>query len=311
VGSSDRLLLYVAGHGIALDGDDGPEGFLIPADARADDRSTFVAMADLYAWLEALPCRHLLVILDCCFAGAFTWYGRRNLAPIGATLYREHYDRFVREPAWQILTSAAHDQEALDVLGGKAIGARGESADERARHSPFADALFAALQGEGDLIPKGQGDGVVTATELYLYLRQAVEVSAEEQARHRQTPELWPFSRTRHGKGEFIFLVPGHGEPNLEPAPELTTENNPYRGLQSFDEKHAALFFGRRALIEKLADAVDDHPLTVVLGASGTGKSSVVKAGVVPYLKQRTAEGSRKDARSCIANFQTIRLFCC
>ena len=92
--------------------------------------------------------------------------------------------------------------------------------------------------------------------------------------------------------------MPGHGEPDLEPAPELTTENNPYRGLQSYDEKHAALFFGRRALIEKLAAAVDEHPLTVVLGASGTGKSSVVKAGVVPYLKQRTAEGSRKDAKA-------------
>jgi len=290
VGSGDRLLLYFAGHGIALDGDDGPEGYLIPADAKEDDSSTFVAMSDLYSWLNALPCRHLLVILDCCFAGAFTWYGRRSVRPIGAKLFREHYDRFVREPAWQILTSAAHDQEALDVVGGKAIGVRGEHTSDSKQHSPFADALFAALQGEGDLIPKGQGDGVVTATELYLYLRQTVEV------KHRQTPELWPFSRTRHGKGEFIFLVPGHGEPDLPPAPELTTDNNPYRGLQSYDEQHAALFFGRRALIEKLAAVVDQHPLTVVLGASGTGKSSVVKAGVVPHLKMRDEEISGADA---------------
>ncbi len=296
VGSGDRLLLYFAGHGIALDGDEGPEGFLIPADAQETDRSSFVAMADLYGWLEALPCRHLLVILDCCFAGAFTWYGRRSVRPLGAKLFREHYDRFVREPAWQILTSAAHDQEALDVLGGKAIGVRGEQTGSGTRHSPFADALFAALQGEGDLIPRGQGDGVVTATELYLYLRQTVEVSAQDQAHHRQTPELWPFSRTRHGKGEFIFLVPGRGEPVLEPAPELTAANNPYRGLQSYDEKHAALFFGRSALIERLAAAVDEHPLTVVLGASGTGKSSIVKAGVVPYLKQRRDAAARDEA---------------
>jgi hypothetical protein len=296
VGSGDRLLLYFAGHGIALDGDEGPEGFLIPADAKETDRSSFVAMADLYGWLEALPCRHLLVILDCCFAGAFTWYGRRSVRPLGAKLFREHYDRFVREPAWQILTSAAHDQEALDVLGGKAIGVRGEQTGNGQRHSPFADALFAALQGEADLIPKGQGDGVVTATELYLYLRQSVEISAEEQARHRQTPELWPFSRSRHGKGEFIFLVPGRGEPVLEPAPELTAANNPYRGLQSYDEKHAALFFGRSALIARLAAAVDERPLTVVLGASGTGKSSIVKAGVVPYLKQRRDAAARDEA---------------
>jgi WD40 repeat protein len=298
IGEDDRLLLYFAGHGIALDGDDGPEGFLIPADARADDRTTFVAMADLYRWLEALPCRHLLVILDCCFAGSFTWYGRRHMGLMGETLYREHYDRFVSQPAWQILTSAAHDQEALDVLGGRPIGARGEPADNGARHSPFADALFAALQGEADLIPRGSGDGVVTATELYLYLRQAVEMGAEERANHRQTPELWPFSRKRHGKGEFIFLAPGHGEPALLPAPALTADNNPYRGLQSYDEAHALLFFGRRSLVEKLADAVDEHPLTVVLGASGTGKSSVVKAGLLPYLKQRVAQDSRQDAKT-------------
>jgi WD40 repeat protein len=288
VGSNDRLLLYFAGHGIALDGEDGPQGYLIPQDARSEDRNTFLAMADLYCWLEKLPCRHLLGIFDCCFAGAFTWYRRRNLRPLGDTLYREHYDRFVREPAWQILTSAAYDQEALDVVAGKPIGERGELSGAGERHSPFAQALFDALAGAGDLIPKGGGDGVVTATELYLYLRQAVEVEAETQANHAQTPELWPFSRSKHGRGEYIFLVPGHGEPELPPAPPLSRQNNPYRGLESYEEEHADLFFGRRALIQSLAAEVAQHPLTVVLGASGTGKSSVVKAGLVPYLKGPT-----------------------
>src|SRR5690606_20444963 len=176
---------------------DGPEGYLIPADARPDDPSTYIAMADLHRWLESLPCRHLLVVLDCCFAGSFTWYGGRSVRPIGKKLYREHYDRFLCEPAWQIITSAAHDQEALDVLSGGVLGVRGEHSADGERHSPFADAFFAALQGEGDLMPKGGGDGVVTATELYLYLRQSVEVCAEQYAKHRQAPELWPFSRTR------------------------------------------------------------------------------------------------------------------
>lgn len=301
--SNDRLLLYFAGHGIALDGKDGPEGYLIPADARPDDPSTYIAMADLHRWLEALPCRHLLVVLDCCFAGSFTWYGGRSVRPIGKKLYREHYDRFLREPAWQIITSAAHDQEALDVLSGGVLGVRGEHSADGERHSPFADAFFAALQGEGDLIPKGGGDGVVTATELYLYLRQSVEVGAEQYAKHRQTPELWPFSRTRHGKGEFIFLVPGQDEPELESAPTLTAQNNPYRGLESYDEAQTDLFFGRRGLVEELATKVDKHPFTVVVGASGTGKSSVVKAGLVPYLKQReesapTEDGQAKEGHS-------------
>ncbi|HMN31548.1 MAG TPA: caspase family protein, partial [Caldilineaceae bacterium] len=231
VKADDRLLIYFAGHGIALDGEDGPEGYLIPQDARADNRSSFLAMSDLYSWLEELTCRHLLVILDCCFAGAFTWYRRRNLRPVHDTLYREHYDRFLREPAWQVLTSAAYDQEALDVLAGKPIGERGATGSDGVQHSPFANALFDALAGAGDLIPKGIGDGVVTATELYLYLRESVEMQARGQANHAQTPELWPFSRQKHGKGEYIFLVPGHGEPLLPPAPSLSASNNPYRGL--------------------------------------------------------------------------------
>ncbi len=57
--------------------------------------------------------------------------------------------------------------------------------------------------------------------------------------------------------------------------------------MKSFEEKHSDLFFGRKALTEKLSQFVCQHPLTVVLGASGTGKSSLVKAGLIPYLKEK------------------------
>jgi hypothetical protein len=41
-----------------------------------------------------------------------------------------------------------------------------------------------------------------------------------------------------------------------------------------------------KQLIQELQEFIEIHPLTVVLGASGTGKSSLVKAGLVPALKQ-------------------------
>ena len=44
------------------------------------------------------------------------------------------------------------------------------------------------------------------------------------------------------------------------------------------------MFFGRSQFVAKLAERVRGQPLTVVLGASGTGKSSVVKAGLLPAL---------------------------
>jgi WD40 repeat protein len=60
------------------------------------------------------------------------------------------------------------------------------------------------------------------------------------------------------------------------------------KGLQSYDEKDGDLFFGREEQIEKLYQKVIDNKqrLTLVLGASGTGKSSLVKAGLIPKLKQ-------------------------
>src|SRR5204862_7642678 len=73
VGPDDRVLFYFAGHGIAADGDDGPAGYLVPADADPADVKTLIPMAALQDALLALPCRHLLLILDCCFSGAFKW----------------------------------------------------------------------------------------------------------------------------------------------------------------------------------------------------------------------------------------------
>ncbi len=282
VGEDDRLIFYFAGHGVALDGDDGPAGYLLPQDANAQDRNTFLPMQAVHDVLDMLTCRHCLIILDCCFSGAFRWSSKRSLiAPPDDILYRERYERFIRFDAWQVLTSAGHDQKALDSLKGATLGSR---LDTGRGHSPFAEALFAALEGKAD----ANGDGVLVATELYLYLRDQVEVRAEREAQHQQTPSLWPLNR--HDKGEFIFLLP-HADPSqLKPAPEPDESLNPYRGLQSYNERDAHLFFGRQLLIQKLAKTVTSQPLTVMLGVSGTGKSSLVKAGLLPYLRNPEAE---------------------
>ncbi len=61
----------------------------------------------------------------------------------------------------------------------------------------------------------------------------------------------------------------------------------PYRGLAAFREQDAHHFFGREDFSEKLFEAVHLHPLvTVILGPSGSGKSSVVAAGLLPRLRK-------------------------
>jgi WD40 repeat protein/DNA-binding SARP family transcriptional activator len=61
----------------------------------------------------------------------------------------------------------------------------------------------------------------------------------------------------------------------------------PYRGLAAFREQDAPFFFGREDFAENLHQAVHQHPLvTVIVGSSGSGKSSVVSAGLLPRLRE-------------------------
>src|SRR4029079_1133937 len=91
-------------------------------------------------------------------------------------IYKQRFDRFVLDPAWQVITSAAYDQKAMDVLDGRPTGDRGLVATQAgAAHSPFALALFEALAGGADFKTEREGDGVITATEIYAYVRDRVE----------------------------------------------------------------------------------------------------------------------------------------
>ncbi|CBN54496.1 MULTISPECIES: AAA family ATPase [Kamptonema] len=63
-------------------------------------------------------------------------------------------------------------------------------------------------------------------------------------------------------------------------------KNSPYQGLKRFNFKDRDRFFGRDKLIARLFEAVNRSNLSLVLGASGSGKSSVVRAGLVPELKK-------------------------
>jgi hypothetical protein len=168
VESSDRVLFYFAGHGIALEDDDGPNGYILPQDAARDSTACYLPMDDLNKALSALPCRHMLIILDCCFAGAFRWTNTRDVVFAPESLNQKRYAWFIHDAAWQAIASAAHDQKALDVAADQPLGLRYHTCG----HSPFAQAVIDGLTGAADLHRADQttGDGVITATELLLYL---------------------------------------------------------------------------------------------------------------------------------------------
>ena len=60
---------------------------------------------------------------------------------------------------------------------------------------------------------------------------------------------------------------------------------NPYRGLQAFDEADAASFHGRATVVDELIEHLSTSRFVTVVGASGSGKSSVVRAGLLPRLR--------------------------
>jgi hypothetical protein len=63
----------------------------------------------------------------------------------------------------------------------------------------------------------------------------------------------------------------------------------PYRGLREFKEDDDQIFVGREDDVERLVSIVDRQLLTVVTGASGVGKSSLIRAGLVPRLMRQGA----------------------
>lgn len=78
---------------------------------------------------------------------------------------------------------------------------------------------------------------------------------------------------------------------DLDPAKIV----NPFKGLEAFQQTDAHLFFGREALIRKALSTIDkekDARFLGVVGASGSGKSSLVRAGVIPEIREGTLQGS-------------------
>jgi hypothetical protein len=83
-----------------------------------------------------------------------------------------------------------------------------------------------------------------------------------------------------HSPGEFeklLHAVLGAGE-----GGELRLEEEPFFGLRAIDETRSHLFFGREKETEDLVKLLRTEPLVMVTGDSGSGKSSLVKAGLVP-----------------------------
>ena len=83
--------------------------------------------------------------------------------------------------------------------------------------------------------------------------------------------------------GERARLYAGDEPPDPLGGPEIC----PFRGLAPFDAAHAEYFFGRERLVAELVARLVGSTLLAVVGPSGSGKSSAVRAGLLPALAGR------------------------
>ncbi|CAK7285971.1 WD_REPEATS_REGION domain-containing protein [Streptomyces misionensis JCM 4497] len=73
-----------------------------------------------------------------------------------------------------------------------------------------------------------------------------------------------------------------------EQSPVGPGQRAPYAGLAAFRTQDAEWFFGRERLVDQVLQRLREQRFVMVIGASGSGKSSLLRAGLVPALEQRT-----------------------
>ncbi|WP_187432690.1 BTAD domain-containing putative transcriptional regulator [Agromyces mariniharenae] len=148
----------------------------------------------------------------------------------------------------------------------------------------------AAAIGDGEQLvreaPLRERRWVLLATALYRSGRQADALAAIRTARERLADELGAEPGAELTQLELGILR--HDDAlDLETAPSAPSAACPYRGLQPFGVDDEDEFFGREADIAAALARLARSSFLAVSGASGSGKSSLVRAGIVPALQRR------------------------
>ncbi|SCD80509.1 caspase, EACC1-associated type [Streptomyces sp. PpalLS-921] len=257
--ANDVLWVYYVGHGLV-----NPAGELYLATVATDSRPGWVAYTALaYTALRGsllqTAARSIVVVLDCCFSG-------RAVGVLGSA--EEQEVDLARVHGGYVLAAAARDELALATPG--------------APHTAFTGELIRLLS-EGD----PEGPQQLTLRQANRYLDRTLPARGFPRPRHRASEwiddlALCPNPAYRPPTLPPVLSVPA-------PAPDDgVPQVCPYPGLAAFGPGQAQWFFGREQLItelaERLAGRMDATDPLILVGPSGSGKSSLLGAGLLSAL---------------------------
>jgi hypothetical protein len=137
---------------------------------------------------------------------------------------------------------------------------------KRYREAPDKSAIFSDIQG---FMTKGRKTGVLIDSD-------------DDRLATQSLLDYWLSILLRADQAEIDTTL---AEFDINLAPTLADSACPYRGLEAFKEPDAGFFYGRQRLIGQLLETLQARHFLVAIGASGSGKSSVVLSGVIPRLK--------------------------
>ena len=139
-----------------------------------------------------------------------------------------------------------------------------------------------------------RGDDPATLASIEEFINRARATGAildddEDQAAAQSLVDLWANVLYRAGHPvQETTLSPF----DKDSAPTLSDELVPYEGLDPFTEARKDYFFGRERAIEQLLARLRTGNFLAVSGPSGSGKSSLILAGLIPALKANAIRGS-------------------
>lgn len=240
-------LFYFSGHGLQREAGI-QEGYLVTSDTNPSQGNFGISLDWLRRLLQSSPVRQVVVILDCCHSG-------------GLMSFREA-DPGARQGVDRLFMAASREYEsAYEALEGQ--------------NSVFTKALISGLN------PYEQQGGKVSNYNLTDYISQQLRGELQQPLFESSGSEI-VLTRVSGLKAAFSKTPIS----TLARLKQMSLGFCPYRGLSPFDEAHADYFFGRDALVDELLNKVDSSNFCALVGASSSGKTSLLRAGLMHHLRR-------------------------